>query len=88
MGVRHDHVEAVLEDRDERVSRGAPGGAGGSSAWVRGADLVVHDGAQAHNAHMDVVFLADQPGVLQSSPAWQRVTTTEDGKKVKESTGV
>lgn len=52
-----------------------------SPVWRR-ADLVVHDGAQAHDAHVDVIFLADQPGVLQSSPAWQRVTT------VKETTGV
>lgn len=55
--------------------------------WSR-ADLVVHDGAQAHDAHVDVVFLADQPGVLQSSPARQRVTTAADGKNVKETTGV
>lgn len=58
-----------------------------SPVWRR-ADLVVHDGAQAHDADVDVIFLADQPGVLQSSPAWQRVTTTADGKNVKETTGV
>lgn len=58
-----------------------------SPVWRR-ADLVVHDGAQAHDADVDVIFLADQPGVLQSSPAWQRGTTTADGKNVKETTGV
>lgn len=46
-------------------------------------DLIVHDGAQAHDADVDVIFLADQPGVLQGSPARQRVTTTADDKKAK-----
>lgn len=54
----------------------------------RRPDLVVHDGAQAHDADVDVIFLADQPGVLQSSPARQRVTTTGGDKNVKEITGV
>lgn len=54
----------------------------------RRPDLVVHDGAQAHDADVDVIFLADQPGVLQSSPARQRVTTTAGDKNVKEITGV
>ncbi len=39
------------------------------------ADLVVHDSAQAHDADVDVVFLADQSGVFQSSPARQCVAT-------------
>lgn len=48
--------------------------------WRR-ADLVVHDGAQTHDADVDVIFLADQPGVLQSSPAGQRVATTKMWKE-------
>lgn len=44
-------------------------------------DLVVHDSAQAHDADVDVVFLADQPWVFQSSTTRQRVATkTDDGK--------
>lgn len=46
-----------------------------SSGEGRGADLVVHDGTQAHDADVDVVFLADQSGVFQGSPARQRVAT-------------
>lgn len=42
------------------------------------ADLVVHDGTQAHDAHMDVVFLADQSGVFQSSPARQSVVAKKE----------
>ena len=41
------------------------------------ADLVVHDSAQAHDADVDVVFLADQSGVFQSSPARQCVAATK-----------
>lgn len=37
------------------------------------SDLVVHDRAQAHDADVDVVFLADQSGVFQRPPAWQCV---------------
>ena len=36
--------------------------------------LVVHDGAQAHDAHVNVVLLADQPRVFQRPPGRQRVT--------------
>lgn len=38
-----------------------------------GADLVVHDSTQAHDADVDIIFLADQSGVFQRSPAGQRV---------------
>lgn len=48
----------------------------------RGADLVVHDGAQAHDADVDVVFFADQSGVLQSSAARERVTTETNERNV------
>lgn len=41
-------------------------------------DLVVHDGTQAHDADVDVVFLADQPGVLQCPAAGQSVTSESD----------
>lgn len=84
MRVRHDHVEAILQDTNEKVSRGGEGGTSvrspeGPAIWRR-ADLVVHDGAQTHDAHMHIIFLADQPGVLQSPPAGQRVTSTADDK--------
>lgn len=46
------------------------------------ADLVVHDRTQAHDADMDVVFLADQSGVLQGSSAWQCVAS-ENIKKFR-----
>lgn len=49
----------------------------------RGADLVVHDSAQAHDADVDVVFLAHQSGVFQSSPARQRVATETNKRKDK-----
>lgn len=39
------------------------------------ADLVVHDSTQAHDADVDIVFLTDQSGVFQCSPAGQSVTT-------------
>lgn len=58
-----------------------PRGGGGRHAvcahvlWgLQGADLIVHDGAQTHDADMDVVFFADQSGVLQGSAARERVT--------------
>lgn len=54
-----------------------------SSGDRRGADLVVHDGAQAHDADVDVVFFADQSGVLQSSPARERVTAETNGRNVE-----
>lgn len=41
------------------------------------ADLVVHDGAQAHDADVDVLLLAHQSGVLQRPPARQRVAATD-----------
>lgn len=40
---------------------------------MKQSDLVVHDGAETHDAHMDVVLLADESGVLQSAATWQRV---------------
>lgn len=38
-----------------------------------GADLVVHDSTQAHDADVDIIFFADQSGVFQRSPAGQCV---------------
>lgn len=49
------------------------------------SDLVVHDGAQAHDADVDVVLLTDQPGVFQCPAAGQSVTAemyeTKERKK-------
>lgn len=50
---------------------------------VQRTDLVVHDSTQAHDADVDVVFLADQSGVFQSPPARQRVATTTNDRKGK-----
>lgn len=47
---------------------------------VQRADLVVHDGTQAHDADVNVVFLADKPGVFQRPSAGQRVTTERNKK--------
>lgn len=46
-------------------------------------DLVVHDSTQAHDADVYIVFLADQPGVFQSSPARQCVAANTDYRKDK-----
>lgn len=37
------------------------------------ADLVVHYGAQAHDANVDVILLTHQSGVFQRSPTRQSV---------------
>lgn len=50
---------------------------------VQRTDLVVHDGAQAHDADVDIVFLTDQSRVFQCSPAGQCVTTEKYGKRDK-----
>lgn len=42
-----------------------------------GADLVVHDSTQAHDADVDIIFFADQSGVFQRSPAGQCVETNK-----------
>lgn len=51
-----------------------------ASRRVQGTDLVVHDGTQAHDADVDVVFLTDQSGVFQRPPARQSVTTATSHK--------
>lgn len=52
---------------------GDPGGSRGSPGWIPAdaahSHLVVHDGAEAHDAHMDIVLLADEPRVAQRLPA-------------------
>lgn len=32
------------------------------------ADLIVHDGSQTHDAHVDVILLADDSGIPQGLP--------------------
>lgn len=44
-------------------------------------DLVVHDSTQAHDADVDVIFLADQSGVFQRPPAGQCVATRKGKRK-------
>lgn len=45
--------------------------------------LVVHDGPQTHDANMDIVLLADQTRVLQSSTTWQRVGPSHQSRAVE-----
>lgn len=52
---------------------------------ARPTDLVVHDGPQAHNAHVDVILLADDAGVPQGLPA---VGRGQPGWGVEEAAGV
>lgn len=50
------------------------------------ADLVVHDSTQAHDADVDIVFLANQSGVFQSSPARKCVAAKNNYRKNKKKT--
>ena len=46
--------------------------------WVCIYYLVVHDGSQAHDAHVDVVFLADETGVLDGFGVRHRAISARD----------